>query len=279
MLPLIRVGPAGNPVGYRGSTVNVFGKIRAMGLDAYEYQATYGLRLKNENAVRIHENSVKNDVLVSMHGPYYINLSSAKKETVEKSIERLFDCVVTGKLMGAYRIVFHPGFYGEQGKAGALDLCRRALGELIERLHGAGIREFTLAPETTGKRSQVGSLDEIIKLSEEFDEVMPTIDFAHIHARGGGCIRDARGYMEILDRVESRLGSHQLHCHFTGIEYTDAGERKHHSLSEGYGPPVEPLIEVLVDGGWEATIISETPMKDADAMKIKAIINEYLKRE
>lgn len=78
-----------------------------MGLDAYEYQATYGLRLKNENAVRIRENSVKNDVLVSMHGPYYINLSSAKKETVEKSIERLFDCVVTGKLMGAYRIVFH----------------------------------------------------------------------------------------------------------------------------------------------------------------------------
>jgi len=278
VLFLIRVGPAGNPVGYRGSTVNVFSRIRAMGLDAYEYQATYGLRLKRENAIRIGENSRKNDILVSMHGPYYINLSSAKKETVEKSIERLFDCAVAAELMGAYRIVFHPGFYGDHGKAGALELCIKALDELIERLHGTGIREFILAPETTGKRSQVGSLDEIIQLSEEFDEVMPTIDFAHIHARGGGCIRDASSYREILERIESRIGPHHLHCHFTGIEYTDAGERKHHSLSEGYGPPIEPLIEVLVDGGWDATIISETPMKDTDARKIKGIIKEYLER-
>lgn len=93
---MIRVGPAGNPVGYRGSTVSVFRKIRAMGLDAYEYQATYGLRLKKENALKIGENSRKNDILVSMHGPYYINLSSTKEETIEKSIDRLFDCAVAG---------------------------------------------------------------------------------------------------------------------------------------------------------------------------------------
>lgn len=275
---MIRVGPAGNPVGYRGSTVSVFKKIRAMGLDAYEYQATYGLRLKKENALKIGENSRKNDILVSMHGPYYINLSSAKEETIEKSIHRLFDCAVAGEWMGAYRIVFHPGFYGDLGRRRAFELCRKSLGELISRLESAGIRDFTLAPETTGKRSQVGSLEEIIRFSEEFDNVMPTVDFAHIHARGGGCIGGASDYRRILAEIEGRLGVEHLHCHFTGIEYTDAGERKHHTLSEGFGPPVEPLLEVLVDGGWDATIISETPRKDEDARRIKDLLEGYLSR-
>ncbi|MGJ7028436.1 deoxyribonuclease IV [Methanothermobacter wolfeii] len=273
---MIRVGPAGNPVGYRGSAVDVFRRLRSMGLDAYEYQATYGLRLKKKNALLIHENSRRNDVLVSMHGPYYINLSSHQEETVKKSIERLFDCVVAADWMGAYRVVFHAGFYGKHGRRKALEMCRESLRTLIDELHDAGLRDFTLAPETTGKKSQVGSLGEIIGFSEEFDNIKPTVDFAHIHARGGGCIEGASDYLRILDTIEDRLGMDHLHCHFTAIEYTDAGEKRHHTLREDFGPPVEPLIRVLVECGWDATIISETPQKDRDAVRIKEILGGYL---
>ena len=107
----ILFGPAGNPIGFNGQTVEVCGYIRELGLDAYEYQATYGVRIQKQSALKLKNYAKKNDIKVSMHAPYYINLSAQKDDVLERSIDRLVQSARAAEWMGAYRIVFHPGFY------------------------------------------------------------------------------------------------------------------------------------------------------------------------
>lgn len=280
----IKFGPAGNPIGFNGQTVKVCDYIRDIGLDAYEYQATYGVKIQKQSGLKLGENALDNNVRVSMHAPYYINLSAQKEDVLGRSIERLVQSARAAEWIGAYRIVFHPGFYTKYTPSQALDRCKRAITELLEKLDSLGIKKFTFAPETTGKRSQLGSLDEIIDICQSFDHFSPTIDFAHVHARGRGCIRGAEDYHRILGKLENgidEIGSklEALHCHFTRIEYTDAGERKHHVLMETeYGPPLEPLLEALVECGWDATIICETPFLEKDALVMKQNYQKILEK-
>lgn len=280
----IRFGPAGNPLGFNGQTVEVCDFIRGIGLDAYEYQATYGVKIKKQSGLKLGENALTNDIKVSMHAPYYINLSAQKEDVLERSIERLVQSARAAEWIGAYRIVFHPGFYTKYTPLQALNRCKWAIIELLEKLNSLGIKKFTFAPETTGKRSQLGSLDEIIDICQSFDHFSPTIDFAHVHARGRGCIGGFDDYHRILGKLEDgigEIGSKQeaLHCHFTRIEYTDSGERKHHVLMETeYGPPLEPLLEVLAECGWDATIICETPFLEKDALLMKQNYQNILQK-
>lgn len=280
----IKFGPAGNPLGFNGQTVEVCDYINGIGLDAYEYQATYGVRIQKQSGLKLGENALDNDIRVSMHAPYYINLSAQKEDVLERSIERLVQSARAAEWIGAYRIVFHPGFYTKYTPSQALDRCKGAITELLEKLDSMGVKKFTFSPETTGKRSQLGSLDEIIDICQSFDHFAPTIDFAHVHARGRGCIKGVDEYHRILGKLEDGIdgiGSkpEALHCHFTRIEYTDAGERKHHVLMETeYGPPLEPLLEALVECGWDATIICETPFLEKDALLMKQNYQNILEK-
>jgi deoxyribonuclease IV len=279
MTSKVRFGPAGNPPGYKGKTVNVCDYIRGRGLDAYEYQATYGVRISKKSARRLKENASLNGVLVSMHAPYYINLCSPKENVIKNSINRLVQSAQASQWMGAYRIVFHPGFYTKYTPREALQRCKNTISELIERLETLNLKDYIFAPETTGKKSQLGTLDEIINICQSFDNFTPTVDFAHLHARYNGIMEDRKDYERVFDKLENELGLKSLHCHFTHVEYTDAGERRHHILGEEeFGPPLEPLIEVIIDWGWDVTMISESPILDEDALVMKAIYQEALEK-
>ena len=96
-----------------------------------------------------------------------------------------------------------------------MDICKKAIEDILEKLDGLGIKKFTFAPETTGKKSQLGNLEEIVEICQSFDHFAPTIDFAHIHARGEGIIKNADDYRQILDYLEEELSIERLHCHFT----------------------------------------------------------------
>ncbi len=270
-------GPAGNPIGFKGKSTQACSYIAQEGLDAYEYQATYGVRIGENSAKELRKNSEENKIRVSMHAPYYINLSSQDPEVIERSIDRLVQSARVAEWMGAYRIVFHPGFYTKYTPSEAMNICKKAIEDILKKLDELGIKKFTFAPETTGKKSQLGNLEEIIEICQSFDHFAPTIDFAHIHARGEGMIKNKDDYIKIMDHLERELDIKRLHCHFTRIEYTHAGERKHHTLKETeYGPPVKPLIETLIETGWNSTIICETPLIDQDALKLKSCFNEIL---
>ena len=276
----VRFGPAGRPINYSGSAKDACSYIKAEGLNAYEYQATYGVKISQSSAHDLKLNSEKEDVLVSMHAPYYLNLSSNKDDVIERSIKRLVQAAKASEWMGAYRIVFHPGFYTGYTSGEAMYRCKYSIEKIIEEVERMGIKNYCFAPETTGKKSQLGNLDEIIEICRSYEHFEPTVDIAHVYARSGGKLNTKQEYGQIFQKLEDELGIKSLHTHFTHIEYTNAGERKHHILSdENYGPPLKPFIEEIVECGWKITVICESPLIDQDALKMKGIYGHIIDKQ
>ena len=180
--------------------------------------------------------------------------------------------------MGAYRLVFHPGAYLNRKPEKAMEISKNTVNRLFEELEAEGIKEFTFAPETTGKRTQLGNVREVVELCATFDHFEPTIDFAHVHARGRGFLNKKEDYNCIFSTIEDQLDIDMLHCHFTTIEYGNGGEVKHHTLDENdeYGPQIEDLLSNLIDNGWNANIICETPLRDIDSLKMKKIYENMI---
>ena len=266
-----RFGPAGVPHIFRtlAQSFDVPRLLREEGLDAFEYQAVrWGQKpqMKREDAERLGVEARKNDVWVSMHGSYYVNLSG-KKEVVEASKRRLVACATAAEWMGAYVLVFHTGFYGRFEKSYAFKNCVDALKDIVETMNSLGIRDVKLGPETMGRVFQVGTLDEILTICQEVEQTQLVIDWSHMHARRQGRFRK-------VDDFRAR----DMHCHFSKIEYTDKGERRHHVLDEArYGPDFELLAEVIAEFKMRPVIICETPLLDVDAMKMRDTYRKIVK--
>jgi len=277
-----RFGPAGRPINYKGPTENIPEYLRTEeGLDAFEYQAVRGVKISKDKAQILGESAKKFDVLLSLHAPYAINLASSSESTRKASVERLIRSLEAAKWMGARIVVFHPGYYGKFSKEEALKLCIKMLKDARERADSLGFKEVFLGPETMGKLSQVGSLDEIITMCESVPKTLPVIDWAHIHARTKGGLKSKDDYLKVLSTIEDRLGSDvvkTLHCHFTKVEFSDKGERRHRRLDEeGFGPHFEQLATIIVENGYSFTIISESPVLDKDAIVMKRILEQILR--
>lgn len=269
LIDRIRFGPAGYPID--APKERAFSYLREIGLDAMEYQAVRAIP-KNEDVLSwVRKEASENDIMLSLHAPYAINLCSEEKG--EASIKRLIDSGIAASKMGAGHITFHPGYYGKMSGEDALRAAIEALKRVRDGLNSLGIN-LELGPETTGKPSQLGSLDEVLRMSEEVDGVRPTIDFAHIHAREGGSIRGRGDYERILRTIEGRLGDlNGLIIHFTEVELAKSGigERMHHDLGSGYGPPFEPLAEIIAEYGLRWIVISESPLLERDSVKMRAL--------
>ena len=251
------------------------------GLDAFEYQAVrWGPKpqMKQEDAEKLGDEARKNDVRLSLHGSYFVNLSG-KKDVVEASKRRLIACATAADWMGAYVMVFHTGFYGMVEKSFAFKNCIAALKEVSALMNGLGLK-VKLGPETMGRKFQVGTLDEIITICEEVEGTQLVIDWGHLHARHQGTFKKVEDFRVVVEKVEQRLGAETLksmHCHFSKIEFTSQGEKRHHTLDEKrYGPDFRMLAEVIADFKLHPTMICESPILDIDARKMQEILKEVL---
>ena len=275
----LRFGPAGKPVGFKGPMERVPEYLSKMGLDALEYEAVRGVRISEEKARLLGEEARKYDVKLSMHAPYYINLSSPDPSVVERSLARLRDALVASEWMGAYAVVFHPGYIkGNKSRGEAVRRVIEALKKLEEELAGE-LRVAEPAPETTGKVSQVGDLDEVIEICRNLERCRPAVDWAHLYARHeGGFVRSVDEVIAAIERIEKELGSRAvkpLHTHFSKIEYGRGGEREHHTLpEEEYGPDWRVVCRAYLETGIDGVIISESPILDRDALLMKRICEE-----
>jgi deoxyribonuclease-4 len=273
-----RFGPAGVPPLFKilGAKIDDIPRLLyEENLDAFEYQAVrWGQKpqMKPEDAKRLSAETRKNDVLLSMHGSYYVNLCG-KKEVAEASKKRLIACATAANWMGAYVVVFHMGFYGRLEKSYAFKTCVNALKDIVETMNSLGVRNVKLGPETMGRVYQVGSLNEILTICEEVEQIQLVIDWSHMHARRQGRFRKIADFRAVVEEVERRLGTEAartMHCHFSKIEYTDKGERRHHVLDEPrYGPDFEMLVKVIAEFKLRSVIICETPLLDVDAVKMR----------
>ena len=274
-----RFGPAGVPHMFRlmgAKLADVPKLLRTEELDAFEYAAVrWGQipQIKREDAQALGAEARKNDVLLSLHGSYFINLFGEKK-VAEASKRRLIACAQAADWMGAYVVVFHPGFYGKNGKAETLRKCVEALREVSETLKSLGIEKVKLGPETMGRHSQFGSLEEILAVCQEVEGTQLVIDWSHLHARSGGGLRTVEDFRKIVVAAEEKLGTEavrNMHCHFSKIEFTyKTGEKRHHILDEpGFGPEFEKLAEVVAEFKLRPVFICETAIQDVDAAKMR----------
>ena len=255
--------------------------LREEGLDAFEYQAVRWCpkpQMKQQDAEELGVEARKNDVRLSMHGTYFVNLSG-KRDVVEASKRRLIACATAADWMGAYVMVFHTGFYGRFEKDFAFKTCLDALKEVSAEMKNLGLK-VKLGPETMGRKFQVGTIDEILTICQEVERTQLVIDWGHLHALHQGTFKKTEDLREVAEKVEQMLGTEALrsmHCHFSKIEFTDQGEKRHHTLDEErYGPDFQMLAEVMADFQMYPTMICESPILDVDARKMQKMLKQVL---
>lgn len=263
-------GTAGVPRSTKASnSVAGIARVRELGLDCMELEFVQGVRMSEKVAVNVLEAARRENIALSVHAPYYINLNSSEEEKLKASMERIYQAARIGSLCGAESIVLHAAFYQKSSREAAYQNVSKALSELAGRLRDESI-DAVLRPETMGKRAQFGTLDEVLSLSEEIEGVMPCLDFSHLHAREG----KENSYPEftsILSKVEDALGKEGLanmHMHVSGIEYDRNGEKKHLTLKESdfnYPELMKALKEFEVKG----LVICESPIMEEDALLLK----------
>lgn len=262
----IRLGPAGNCILEPGQdTTDSLKNISGMGLNAQEIEFVRSIYMNNQAAGEVGRLAKRLNISLSIHASYYINLASADAEKRKASMKRILDACERGHHMGASHVVFHPAYYGKLSPDKAYGTVRDAVNDMQAVLHKRGWK-VRLAPETTGKVSQWGTLDEIMKLARETGCSF-CVDFAHIFARNRGNI----DYGQLLDKIQKAGHSH-MHCHFSNINYGLKGELNHLVLDGK--PPFEPLAKEIFRRGLDATIISESPITWKDSVKMKGIFEK-----
>ena len=254
------------------STIQAPGWVKRYGLDAYEFEAGRGIGAGEDTLRKIGEKAREHGVLMSLHTPYYISLSGVDVEKRLKSVEYIKQSLWAADLLGADTIVIHSGSAAKISREEAMKLSCDTLEKVIEAV---GNTDIKLGIETMGKINQLGDLDEVIEQCKVDKRYAPVVDFGHLNARErGGYFVTVDDYRRVFDKIANGVSdeaARDLHCHFSKIEYTDAGEKKHLTFAdEIYGPRFEPLMEAIVLEGVAPRIICEsdgTQPEDAKAMK------------
>lgn len=244
------------------------------GLDAYEYQCGNGVRIGEETAKKIGAECVKNNIKISLHSPYYINLANPDEEKREKSIDYIMQSARAVKALGGNRVVVHSGALQKMTREEALANAMITVKKAVETLDREGFSDIHLCLETMGKINQLGNLDEVMELCSIDDRLLPTIDFGHLNARTLGGLKSYGDFLEIFDKIENKLGIDRLkifHSHFSKIEYTKGGEKKHLTFEdEIFGPDFESVAEIVYKKDLSPVFICEsagTQIEDAYSMK------------
>ena len=274
----IRFGTAGTSdsftaMGYKNS-LDIPAYTEKMGLDAFEYQCGRGVRLGLDKARQMADDAAARGILFSVHAPYYISASSLDEEKRLNSVNYLLHSAALCRALGGRRVIFHSGSCGRQSREAALEKALDTLKRAQDALDEAGFAEIILCPETMGKIGQLGTLEEVLALCGVDSRITPCIDFGHLNARTLGGIRSKADYAAILDRIGEALGdarARQFHVHFSRIEYSKGGEKRHWTFAETqFGPEPQPLMELLAERGLAPVIICEsagTQAEDAQTMQ------------
>jgi deoxyribonuclease-4 len=276
-MPEAIFGPGGNAdafyaEGYKNS-LDMPKWLAAMGLGAYEYQCSRGANVKEQTAAAIGRQARLHKITLSIHAPYYISLATEDEQIVQNTQNHFLKTMEVAKWMGADRIVFHMGGPGKLERSVAMTRVQQAFAAVLEKLEQRGLTGIFLCPETMGKQNQLGTLEEVLTLCRMSEQVIPAVDFGHMHAVSGGQFLTCEEFERVFDRIGTLLKAeiaNNLHVHFSRIEFTRAGEKCHRTLSEPFGPPHEPFLEVCARRGFTPRIICEsagTQAKDALLMQ------------
>jgi deoxyribonuclease-4 len=259
---LVRFGTVGAPQTTRSSgTPAAIEHTAQLGLHHLEIAWTRNVSASDQTCADIKAAAKANGISLSVHAPYFINLNSQTEEKMKASDERLLNAARKGFLAGAKDIVFHPASYHAQDPALVYERVAEQLTKLSAQLQAEDV-EVTLRPETMGKSAMFGTLEEVVHLSRDVPNVLPCVDWAHLHARtGNGTFNTYDEFAAALALIRDTLGErglHQSHNHISGITYTSKGEKSHIPLNES-DLNYRDLLLAFVDFGVQGTVGIEAP--------------------
>lgn len=273
---MITFGPGGNSIswGKRKFPADLPRYLGEFGLNGYEIECGRGVRISESAVNELPRIAAENGIYVTLHAPYFISLSSVEEDKRQNSVNYILESARAAKSVGARKIVVHSGSCSKMTRAEALYLASDTLKKAQSALDENGLSEIIICPETMGKINQLGTLEEVIELCKVDERFLPTVDFGHLNARTLGEIKSRDDYAKMLNLIENELGHERLsnmHIHFSKIEYTKGGEKKHLTFAdERFGPRFEPLMEEIHARNLSPSVICEsdgTQAEDAAAMK------------
>ncbi len=273
-----RFGTVGSPIKTPkkpGGSVGAIQFSQSIGLNAFELGWVQSVRVSVETCALIKQTAGEQDVALSVHAPYFINLNAGDEEW-PKSRKRLMDAAHYGNLAGATDIIFHPGSYFERPPAEVLKVAIPRLRGCADELRAAG-NPVTIRPETMGKSAMLGSLEDTVEMAKAISGVLPCVDFAHLHARpGDGTLNSYEEWSARLEMVAKALGGEaleRLHIHLSGIEYGLKGEKNHLPVAES-DFDLKGLFRALHAFKAAGRILCESPAMEDDALYMKKVWQE-----
>lgn len=253
-----------------GGSVGAIEFSKSLGLDTFELGWVQSVRVTEITCAAIKQKAEEQDVSLSVHAPYFINLNAMDEEW-PKSRKRLMDAAICGNLAGATDIIFHPGSYFGNHPAEVLKVAIPRLQGCVEELRKAG-NPVTLRPETMGKSAMLGSFEDTLEMSKAIEGVQPCIDFAHLHARpGDGTVNTYEEWSALLKAYQKALGNKalkRLHIHLSGIEYGPKGEKNHLAIADS-DFKINDLFRALKEFNCAGRILCESPIMEEDALNLK----------
>jgi len=267
-------GTAGVPTSSQGrDSISGIERVRELGLDAMELEFVRGVHMGESTAKEVRKSAEKHNVLLRVHAPYFINLNSAEKAKLEASKKRIMDSARIGEIAGAKIVTFHPAFFQKQDKKEVLERVTDIIEEMAEEIDKRGWA-IKLAPETTGKGSQLGSLKETIYMARKVKGVLPMVDWSHLHARENGRFKSLKDFEKAIEKIPAKFLK-DLQMHASGIRFSEKGERNHLGMEdEGNSFNHKWFLEALHKKKVSGCIIAESPNLEGDAL----LMQKYWKK-
>lgn len=249
---------------------NAFKILKSYGLDGIELEFVRGVRMSEASQNTVREATANKDFVITAHGPFYVNLNSKEVEKIDASVERILETARMAHSVGAYSITYHAAFYMGHTPDVVFEQVKKQTQRIIDVVEKEGL-DIWIRPETTGKGTQWGDLDEIINLSKEFKQVLPCVDFSHLHARCGGGLNSYDDFSMMLEKIGNELGQNALdnfHMHLAGIEYSQKGEKKHLIFEES-DMNYKDLLKALKAFNVKGALVCESPNIEDDCKLLK----------
>jgi deoxyribonuclease IV len=269
-------GTAGIPLStIKPTTETGILKVKELNLDALELEFVHSVFLNEVSAKKAGLIAKQNNIVLTAHAPYYVNLNAKEPEKIEASKHRILQSARMLNFAKGYSVVYHPGFYFKEEHKSVYDKIKLQMKD-IERIANNESLDVWIRPETTGKGTQFGELNELLSISQGFEKVLPCIDFAHLHARSNGAWNTINEFRTVFEKVESNLGKRGLqnmHVHFSGIAYSEKGEKNHLELEDS-DFAYEDWVKVIKEFNVSGVFISESPNIEKDAIKIKQLFKK-----
>ena len=257
------------------NTIEGLKRVKELNLDGMELEFVHSIHVKKEKTSEINKVVKENNLIISCHAPYYINLNAQEKPKWHASIQRIVQSAKITYLCNGYSVCFHPAFNMKNTKEEVYNKVKEAIELILKELKKDDI-EIWIRPETAGKISQFGNINELIKLGEEFENVLPCIDWSHLHAVSNGKYNTSEEFEEVLTLMEKKLGRNALdnvHFHCQGVNYNEKGERNHLNLQES-DLNYKDMVKVWKEFKLKGIVVCESPNVEKDALLLKEIYNK-----